>query len=99
MGAVKKPKPFVKARIELNDASSGAKKQWLDVAPHLVSKGDILVGEGLVVDIQRTHERSFLLSDDDQWAYRFTMKNGNLFRVSGNETVRAFTEGTNAWPQ
>jgi hypothetical protein len=88
-----KPRPFKSPRIVVSTeaVSHGAKKEWQDVHFTLVEKGDIIQGEGLVVD--GTVNEMLLDGDKTPIVYVvLQMKNGKELRYQGEETtVRVFT--------
>jgi hypothetical protein len=84
-GAVKKPKPFQRPGVEL---STGSQKQWVRTRPEWVKPGDIIMGEGLVVDVELNWTSGY---EARKWVI-FSMKSGKRFQVDQSEQVTAFTD-------
>lgn len=88
-GSGKPKKQFSRPSVDLS-RSYGARKEWRDVHPTEVQRGDLLLGEGLVEswqafveDNRATGTRAIVI---------FTMKNGKEVKASAlpEDTVRAF---------
>jgi hypothetical protein len=80
----KKPKPFVKSRIEISDGT-GAKKTWREVVADSVEPGDLVRGHnrGLVENVEHFDEH-----------VRLTYKNGSQETFYLDDKVTAFVKVT-----
>jgi len=90
-GAVKKPAPLQRPGIILSEDIHGSKKRWVKADPRDIVPGDIIRGQGLVVD--RTGH-SVVGFQGSAWV-DFEMKNGTHFLalvLPEVELVVAFTE-------
>lgn len=85
-----KPKPFQRKSVTISSDITGARKEWRDVDPSEISEGDLIMGEGLVVDV--TSERPDFTSERPD-VVTFEMKSGILLSYfRGAEPVRAFVK-------
>lgn len=83
-----KPKPFVKPGITISEDLHGSKRRWVHADPRGISRGDILRGAGLVVDIEY---RQITGAYPEAYVV-FLVQNGSYHRADIGSTVIAFTE-------